>query len=810
MSASPLCPGVDGARVPGTRATDRLAQLAARLLGSSSGRLLQLADVPTGSLDALVVAEGEALVVVDAAADSRVRRLDPASTGAYVGVPLARLSGEVVGVLSVSEAGPRAWSEADVALLREIAASATAELELAAPGVDPAARRVAWELAVDAAGVGTFDWDLVTGRLEWDERMLQLFGYDRDGFGASIEAFAAGVHPDDRERVMRAVEGTVETGGEFALEYRVVPPEGEMRWIVARGRALVDEQGRSTRLLGAAYDTTLAREFDARVSRVLESMSAAFFLLDRDWRFAYVNARAEQLLGASRADLVGGGIWELFPLAVGTEFEVHYARAMEQREASSFEAYYPEPLDAWYEVQAWPDPDGVAVYFLDITARRLAQEKAEHAALRATLLAEVATELTSTVEAEVAVARLAELVVPALADWCLVTLVEGEGARPGATHRPQLHDIGYAHVDPAALPLTVRYAEVRFAALLDDAYLFRSLRTGTTVSLREGASAALREVLRPGTARELVAELAPDSFVVLPLKGGGRTLGLLSLFNGVGRGPITDEELTTAHEVAVRSGLALDSSRLYRQQRDLAEELQRSLLSDPPPLPGAEIVVRYSPAAEAAQVGGDWYDAFRQPDGGLVLAIGDVVGHDTAAAAAMGQVRTMLRTVAATTGAGPADVLRAVDGAMETLQVGVTATAVVARIDDLPGGGTTVCWSNAGHPPPLVLQPDGTLLQLMAARADLLLGMDPGSDRAESTVELEAGATVLLYTDGLIERRGQSLDDGLARLRGALEDLAAEGLGLEQLCDGLLARLLPERTEDDVALVAVRAGTLGG
>jgi serine phosphatase RsbU (regulator of sigma subunit) len=113
-------------------------------------------------------------------------------------------------------------------------------------------------------------------------------------------------------------------------------------------------------------------------------------------------------------------------------------------------------------------------------------------------------------------------------------------------------------------------------------------------------------------------------------------------------------------------------------------------------------------------------------------------------------------------------------------------------------------WSNAGHPPPVLLTPAGTATSLQAEAAELLLGVLPEAPRSESVVALEAGSTVLLHTDGLVERRGEALDDGLARLHRVLEELAAQDLDLGALCDEVLARMLPERPEDDVALLAVR------
>jgi serine phosphatase RsbU (regulator of sigma subunit) len=302
--------------------------------------------------------------------------------------------------------------------------------------------------------------------------------------------------------------------------------------------------------------------------------------------------------------------------------------------------------------------------------------------------------------------------------------------------------------------------------------------------------------------------LNPAAVTVVPLRGRGRIVGLLTACRGRERAPFTPADLELLGEVAGRAGLALDNARLFEEQRDLAEGLQRALLTAPPQPDDVEVAVRYEPAAQVAQVGGDWYDSFVQRDGSTVIAIGDVVGHDTAAAAAMGQVRSLLRAIAVHTGDGPADVLRGVDRAMETLQADTTATAVVARLerseDERLRAVTRLRWSNAGHPPPMVINPDASVVELSAVESDLLLGLDPDARRVESVVTLDHGATVLLYTDGLVERRGQSLDEGLRELRDTLLDLASEGLPLDLLCERVLRRMLPERRDDDVALVAVR------
>lgn len=265
--------------------------------------------------------------------------------------------------------------------------------------------------------------------------------------------------------------------------------------------------------------------------------------------------------------------------------------------------------------------------------------------------------------------------------------------------------------------------------------------------------------------------------------------------------PWTPEQVAEATELRTHLLEAL-----YSRSRSVvraAETLQRSLLTEPVQPAGFELAVRYVPAAREAQVGGDWYDVFDQPDGSTILVIGDVAGHDTHAAATMGQLRGLLRGIAYSGSAGPAGVLGQLDAAIEGLRLGALATVLVGRLERPEGadGATLLRWASAGHLPPLLRGPDGRVQVLDGARPGLLLGVDASRPRTEQQVLLEPGSTLLLYTDGLVERRDQVFDDGVELLAGALTELGERPVG--ELCDALLGRLLPDGAEDDVALVAV-------
>ncbi|MFJ2517710.1 PP2C family protein-serine/threonine phosphatase [Cellulosimicrobium cellulans] len=427
----------------------------------------------------------------------------------------------------------------------------------------------------------------------------------------------------------------------------------------------------------------------------------------------------------------------------------------------------------------------------------------EHTTGLRPLVSEIVNQLAQTSDVDEAVRRLARLLVPEAADWCIVTLVADDESRTPHRH---LSDIGWWHADPARRATLAEYAAVRISALREHSMLMDSIDSLRLVHVPTDALDALDEVLVPGRARDLAEQLAPTSLTVVPLHSRGRTLGALTLFMGEGRAALTPADLAVLSPLSDAAALALDNARLYRQQRNVALTFQRSLLTAPVEPDHMHVAARYQPAAEATRVGGDWYDAFMQPDGSTVLVIGDVVGHNIEAAALMAQLRSMLRAVSVVTQGSPAEVVEHLDAAVRTLQIPVMATLVVARIEqtreERVRGITRMRWTNAGHLPPMVINPDGTVLALPAPPNDPLLGLMPDRRRTDHEITLDRESTVVLYTDGLIERRTRSVNDGLTELHDALTRHAE--LPADDLTDALLAELPAGPGEDDIALIAVR------
>jgi serine phosphatase RsbU (regulator of sigma subunit) len=231
--------------------------------------------------------------------------------------------------------------------------------------------------------------------------------------------------------------------------------------------------------------------------------------------------------------------------------------------------------------------------------------------------------------------------------------------------------------------------------------------------------------------------------------------------------------------------------------------LQRSLLPQLPEIPAFESAAHYVSASEAADVGGDFYDLLHLPDGSVGVVIGDVVGHDVAAAAAMGHLRGLIRAcVWEAPDPDPGVVLARVDRLVQGLGVASMATLVYARA--VPPATVGAPWrlhlASAGHPPPLLRAPDGTV-RVLDEVAGLLIGVDGSARRPSTSLDVPTGATLLGYTDGLIERPGADLDDGLGELVTRVA-AAPRDASPRQLCDAAVAGSLDGR--DDVALIAVR------
>lgn len=252
------------------------------------------------------------------------------------------------------------------------------------------------------------------------------------------------------------------------------------------------------------------------------------------------------------------------------------------------------------------------------------------------------------------------------------------------------------------------------------------------------------------------------------------------------------EQAQVACEAAERSDAV--TSALLEERRGVAHTLQAAMLTDLPDTDGVVLDAVYAPAVATEDVGGDWYDAMVLADGGFALAVGDITGHDIQAAAVMGQMRSMLRALWWEHDKPPSLILSLLDEASIGTGLAASGTALLARIEpDLGTGYRRVLWSSAGHPVPVVARADGTV-EIPGGRPDPLLGFTPGCPRTDRWFDLHPGDTVIFFTDGLIERRTESLAVGIDRLATAVR----QGLRTPH---ELLAHLAPQEVRDDDVVV---------
>ncbi|HEX6754425.1 MAG TPA: SpoIIE family protein phosphatase [Mycobacteriales bacterium] len=295
--------------------------------------------------------------------------------------------------------------------------------------------------------------------------------------------------------------------------------------------------------------------------------------------------------------------------------------------------------------------------------------------------------------------------------------------------------------------------------------------------------------------------IADGALGVVPLVSHGRPIGAMML-SFADEGTFNTDERALITTLAEQCAQALERARLQERSQHVALALQQSMLpSALPDVDGLELTARYHPAVKSLEVGGDWYDVLALPDGRVAVTVGDVVGRGLGAASAMGQLRSALAALALST-ADPGAVLDGLERFADRVEGARLATVLYALLDPVDG---TIAYSSAGHLPPLLVDPDGRPRYLTGGRSPLLCARPRGAPpRGHATETLPPGGTVLLYTDGLVERRGESLDVGLDRLSAAAAELD-RGRPPGEWCDALLDALLAGgKGDDDVALLGLR------
>ncbi|MFI1756624.1 SpoIIE family protein phosphatase [Streptomyces sp. NPDC020571] len=668
---------------------------------------------------------------------------------------------------------------------------------------------------------------------QWSLRAEQLLGIRaEDAVGTDpIEAF---IDPDLRERGQRKMTEILD-GREWTgvVPFRA-PDEAEGTGQHAGGRS-----GR--RGLAEVYVMPTRTEdgekaavcivVDVRVLRSIETDLAAsqaifgqspfgFLLIDPDLRVRRANQRFAATFGGTPDDHRGKGVHDYLPRAEADRVSATLRRVLETGDSITdmhVTGFVPgtEERRHWsvnlYRVHSGSGrPIGVAWLGTDITARRQAAREAAAARRNLALLNEAGARIGNSLDLETTARELLDVVVPGFCDLATVDLYQG--LLVGDQSPPGLAD-GSAEL-----------RRVAFSSAVSDAPF---LGTGEQVEL--GAvhhypfNSPCADALRTARPRAVPAEDGGlvQSTLAVPMVAHDTVVGLVQFARTKGSEPFGDRDRDLAVELAARAAVCIDNARLYRREHERALILQRSLLPPgDPEASGLDIACRYLPGnaatGRASEVGGDWFDVIELPGHRTALVVGDVMGRGLRAAVAMGELRTAVRTLAQLD-IEPAEVLSQLDeiarglGAPGGVQQATRAarrpreadlsevylaTCVYAVYDSVTRRCT---FANAGHLPPVLVEPGETALMLDVPPG-LPLGVG-GEPFEEVEVELPEGALLALYTDGLVESRDHPLDEGLQAFVGALTDPTQP---LEDVCDQVLNTLDSHHGEDDIALLMAR------
>ncbi len=661
------------------------------------------------------------------------------------------------------------------------------------------------------------------------------------------------VHPDDREACGELQREAFARREPFESEYRLLRADGRYRWLLDKGVPRVAPGGAAAGFIGSCTDITDRR----RAEGDAELIAAISLVLDqplslRERLTELARSLLPRIADACVVDLFDdeGELRRVAAAHVDPEFGRILAALPPARPDSPIGLAAAEGYGQLIADVSATGVTGMADGSADVDARRLATRSAvivplvargrrigvlalftsraqsdrtleerhldlagriaERAALaidnarlferertalrRSEFLARGAEALGASLEYEQTLQTLAEIVVPALADWCTLDLVDDAGG---------IERVALAHADPA-------WAEPA-AELARDYPFDMSQETGIAGVIRSGVPEIMNEIrdemIVAAAVDErhlrLLREVELTSYLSVPLIARGQTLGALTLLMSAGSGRrLGPEELAFARDLAERAAAAIDNARLYRAQRTIADTLQRALLpASLPEVPGAVLSAAYHPMGTGVEAGGDFYDVFACDEGHLVV-VGDVCGKGPEAAALTALARYTIRALAPF-GAAPDALLGHLNEAVLRQRPGSTQflTACAVLVRSRPGGLALVV-ASAGHPPALVVRIDGSI-EPVGARGGLI-GIRPSVALTPAEVVLRPGDRLILYTDGLTETRtadGFLEADGLERLIRGLD-----GTPTTQLASALTDAVRATTTgmvRDDLAVVVL-------
>ncbi len=547
------------------------------------------------------------------------------------------------------------------------------------------------------------------------------------------------------------------------------------------------------------------RDLQQRLEAMLTGLAEAVTVTDRTGRTVFANRAALELIGGLSLQQ----LLDAEPEKMMERFEVydeHGARVstdlLPSRRLLAGES--PEPmhirvidkasgLDRWLVARSTPilEPDSrlpqyAVNVFEDITDLKRA-EVAER------FLAEASSVLASSLDHSRTLQQLAKLAVPALADWCSVAVLDEHGA---------ITTVAIHHPDPAKLAIAQELLR-DYPNQADRPYgAAQVIRSGETVHADVDADSVARYA-QDDRHRDLLRSLGVRSVIIAPMLAGGKVIGAITLSSAESARRLTAADIALAEELGRRAGIAIENARLFTERTRIANVLQRALLPKTlPEIPGAEVAVLYAAAGELNEVGGDFYDLFEHRDGRWVLVIGDVCGKGPQAAGVTALARHTLRAAAAS-GQSPRMLLLSVHQALSSQPPGLDMCTMGVVLADLRPPVAHLTIVLGGHPHPLLIDRAGSVRAI--GRAGTLLGVIDPPRIEQAEVEMNAGETLILYTDGVTDAGAPQRPLGEDDLRRVAS--ATHGLPLEDQLEHI-RRAAAERVQgemrDDIALIGLR------
>lgn len=657
-----------------------------------------------------------------------------------------------------------------------------------------------WAPVLSPIRVGLFDWDIDTGAFQADPEMCRLFGIEPEAFDGRSTTLAARVVSGGGREFREAARRAVETGRVLAWRLHIETPGGVTRLLEVWGR--VPAHGPPTHLVGVVLDLG----FGAAAAEAVERLRDGVFSLDPEGRITYANRNLQGMVDARLEDVVGRTPWEALPWLADPAYEDRYRAAMLSQQPGAFLAR--TPRDRWLAFSLYPDPYGLTGKVVPVGPPPGAQGRPTGREPPAPGRVRVGPEPADP-EAEPVYAAPAR-------PGAIYHILQMAGALTEAVSVDEVCQVVAEQLLPAFGGQELAVYVVR------DGKFFLARQTGYREGFLDRFEGVSTEESLPGVEAlthgvpiffESVADLVsayPDipvddmcSWAFLPLIASDRPVG--SCIVGFDRRHVfTSEERSVLTALSGLIAQALERARLYDAEFALARGLQHALLPHRlPRLPYLEVAARYLPGTQGMEIGGDWYDVIDNGET-VSLVIGDVEGHNVAAAATMGQLRSAVRAFAAAL-TSPDQVMQSTNQQLADLDPGLFASCCYLELDPRAGVLRAV---RAGHVPPVLREPDGAVRPLDIP-GGMILGVDRDCEYPVTEVPLAPGAVVALYTDGLVENAGTDIEDGIGRLRRSLSRAPHESVS--DLADRIVrdAGRISERADDVAVLLARWIGDTG-